>query len=385
MPEPSLRELRATFPPQEKRRSLVIGLTLFTGVALVCLGSFAGVLLVDHLFSKVAIGIMLGIAISALFIIGHDACHDSLTPSHKLNAFLGRLCFLPTLHPYVCWELGHNRLHHRWTNLKGADYVYTPFSREEFRALPRWRRAMERIYRTVPGIGLFYFVEIWWKHMIVPRAADFAKLRRGAYVTDLMLVCGFFGTAVICASIGAASSQQAAVNISCAIILPYAVWNWLMAFVTIQHHTHPQSPWFKDVDEWSFFHAQVHGTVHVRLPRWIELVFHNILDHTAHHVDPKIPLYNLPTCQRQLEDCYPADIIIEHSSIPALHRVLRACKLYDYEQHCWLDFRGQTSAPPIPLNRWRRNEAKGPRETGREQKLKILEKAPAIRAASARR
>jgi omega-6 fatty acid desaturase (delta-12 desaturase) len=357
MPQPSVSELRAAFESDSKRRSFVTGLALFTGISILCLGAFATVTLADQLWLKLALSIILGVLISVLFVIGHDACHDSLTPSHKLNLLLGRLCFMPTLHPYACWELGHNRLHHGWTNLKGVDYVYTPFSLQEFQALPAWRRLLERVYRTVPGIGLFYLVEIWWKHMISPRTSDFATLPRRLYVLDIVLVGSFFVAAVSLTCAAADSWRAAGVNLALGIILPFGIWNWLMAFVTIQHHTHPQSPWFNNAEEWSFFHAQVHGTVHVRLPRWIELLFHNILDHTAHHVDPKIPLYNLPRCQRGLEDRFPAEIIVQQSSIPALHRILRACKLYDYEHHCWLGFDGNPSALPIPLNRWRHTDA----------------------------
>ena len=37
-----------------------------------------------------------GIAI--LFTVGHDACHQALTPSMRLNTWIGRLVFIPSLH-----------------------------------------------------------------------------------------------------------------------------------------------------------------------------------------------------------------------------------------------------------------------------------------------
>jgi omega-6 fatty acid desaturase (delta-12 desaturase) len=352
VPQPSVRELRATFDPESRRRSHLVGLAVWSSITLICGGLFFLLLWLSNPTAKLACGAALGVFISALFAIGHDACHDSLTPSHRLNQLLGRLSFLPTLHPFTCWELGHNRLHHGSTNLKGVDYVYTPFSPGEFAALPAWRRWLEKIYRTVPGIGLFYFVEIWWKHMIVPRASDHAKMRRALFALDLGLVTAFLA-GVIAVIVGRGPGwREIILNVACAVVLPYAIWNWLMAFVTIQHHTHPASPWFKDPEQWSFFHGQVHGTVHLRLPRWMELIFHNILDHTAHHVDPKIPLYRLHDAQRHLEEGFPGEVIVMQGSIPALHRVLRACKLYDYDRHCWLNFKGQPSAPPIPMRRW---------------------------------
>jgi acyl-lipid omega-6 desaturase (Delta-12 desaturase) len=354
-----VKELRGVFAPDARRRSYVWGVSLVLVLALVSAGSFAGILLAPWLSVKLLLSLVLGLGISLMFVVGHDACHDSLTPSHLLNQVLGRICFWPTLHPYVCWELGHNRLHHGWTNLKGVDYVYPPFSVSEFQKLAAWRRGLERIYRTVPGIGLFYFIEIWWKHMIVPRREDFTKLSRGAFALDLVLVLAFFSAEVFLAIGFAPSTEDVLMNVLCALAIPYAIWNWLMAFVTIQHHTHPKAPWFKNIEDWSFFHGQVHGTIHVRLPRWIELLFHNILDHTAHHVDPKIPLYHLPACQKRLEETFSDDVMIEQSSIPALARVLRVCKLYDYERHCWLDFEGRPSAPPVPLQRWAPTDASG--------------------------
>lgn len=316
-------------------------------------GAFTALILAPNGLLKIILGLALGLGISVMFVVGHDACHDSLTPSTVLNRVLGRLCFLPTLHPYVAWELGHNQLHHGWTNLKGVDYVYPPFSPEEFRQLPAWRRSLERIYRTTPGIGLFYFLEVWWKHMIAPRAQDLARMRGGAraFAFDAALVLGFLGAEALAAVWFAPSGLAALLNLGCAVILPYAIWNWLMAFITVQHHTHPLAPWFKDVKEWTFFHGQIHGTIHVKLPRWIEILFHNILDHTAHHVDPKIPLYHLTDSQRRLENRFPKDVVIEHTSLAALRRVLRTCKLYDYDRHCWLDFQGRPTAPPIPLSR----------------------------------
>jgi acyl-lipid omega-6 desaturase (Delta-12 desaturase) len=348
-------QVRAQLPPELRRRSQCVGVLLFACTFVPSIGLFAAVLVAPELWLKATCGVLLGIAISALFVVGHDACHDSLTPSHRLNEVLGRISFLPTLHPFACWELGHNRLHHGWTNLKGRDYVYTPFSTKEFAALPWWRRWLEGAYRSVAGIGLFYLIEVWWKHMIVPRPDERAKLKRAIWIQDLTIVLVFLLAQIAVAVISARSMGEALVNVMFAIALPYAIWNWLMAFVTIQHHTHPQSPWFEDVEQWEFFHAQIHGTIHVKLPRLIELLFHNILDHTAHHVDPKIPLYNLPQSQERLESRYGERILIQQGSIPALHRVLTQCKLYDYKEHRWLDFRGRPTGPRIELERWQLN------------------------------
>src|SRR4051794_32970211 len=143
-----------------------------TGVAL-------GIFAVDLLLYVVAtwgaivwqswlLGLVAGGAIAMLFVVGHDACHGSFTASRRLNGWIGRIAFLPSLTPFRSGELGHNQTHHVYTNLKPLDYVWMPFSREEFDALPWWRRGLERAYRTPLGVGLYYAVEIWGRRLIVP-------------------------------------------------------------------------------------------------------------------------------------------------------------------------------------------------------------------------
>ena len=98
-------------------------------------------------------GLAEGACIAMLFVVGHDACHGSFTASRTLNAWIGRVAFLPSLTPFRTWELGHNQTHHVYTNLKPLDYVWAPFSKTEFDRLPHWRRWLERVYRTRSGSG----------------------------------------------------------------------------------------------------------------------------------------------------------------------------------------------------------------------------------------
>jgi omega-6 fatty acid desaturase (delta-12 desaturase) len=355
MSAPSVSHLRAAMPQECRIRSTAKGFSLFLLVFTLYLLFFATGFVAGAWWIKLVAGLLTGLAFSVLFVIGHDACHDSLTASGTLNAILARLCFLPSLHPYSTWELGHNRLHHGWTNLKGADYVYTPFSKAEFDALPPLRRALERVYRTATGAGLFYLVEVWWRHLIRPRPEEWAKLDKKVFYWDLALTAGFFlaESAAVWFLDPASSWLMRWSNYALLIVVPFLVWNWLMAFVTLQHHTHPCVAWFGSREEWNFYNGQILGTVHVKLPRVFELLFQNILEHTAHHVDPKIPLYKLPESQRSLEARFKDDITVQNGSIFQFSRSLKRCRLYDYQQHRWLDFDGTPTTESL-LTRYER-------------------------------
>ena len=132
----------------------------------------------------------MALATSRLFIIGHDACHLSLTPSRNLNRVIGRLCFLPSYTPYSLWEVGHNVAHHGYNNLRGHDYVWEPMSPQQYAAYPRWRRALERFYRGGAGFWLYYMIELWWKRLYFP-SRKYAPVRRRVFTRDSLLVSAF--------------------------------------------------------------------------------------------------------------------------------------------------------------------------------------------------
>ena len=132
-----------------------------------------------------------------------------------------------------------------------------------------------------------------------------------------------------------------------------------MGFATVQQHTHPQVPWFECREQWNFFFGQIEGTVHVRMPRPLEILFADVFDHNAHHADPKIPVYHLHRAQQQLALAYPRSVTIIHTSPRALGRTLRMCKLYDYRAHRWTDFEGLPTGERIlvPKTEFQRDEA----------------------------
>jgi omega-6 fatty acid desaturase (delta-12 desaturase) len=351
----SLRELRALLPSHARERSSRRGVAIFLTVACAYLGTFVGALLTSGGPLALGLSTLNGLVIAILFVVGHDACHGALTPSTRLNHWLGRLAFLPSLHPFAAWEYSHNARHHGWTNLRSMDPSYAPHSKAEYEAMSPARRWLERVYRSPQGIGLYYLVEIWWKQEFHPRAEELSKpgLRR-SFSFDRGLVVAFVGVQVAAVLVacwlrGSLEPSAVAARLTLHIAWPFALWNWVVGFVTLPHHTHAAVPWFDRREEWSFYLGQVRGTVHVPFPRWIGRLLHNIMEHTAHHVDPKIPLYHLPESQQALVQALGAEIQVQPWSVRWVLELYRTCKLYDFHQHCWLDFQGRVTAKvPIP-------------------------------------
>jgi len=332
----SVREFLLRFRTQTPRLAFALllvdlGLYATSWWALVTAGS---------IWLQVGLAVVNAFAIARLFVLGHDACHGSSFRRGWANQAAGRIAFLPSLTPYSTWELGHNTLHHGFTNLRGKDYVYAPLSIAEYDALPRWRRALDRVYRHPLGPGLYYAVDVWWKRLWFPRPAA-VEVYHSRFFADSLATAVFLAIqAAIAAGVAGRAGGNPMVAVLMAVALPQAIWNGLMGFVTYQHHTHPDVKWFNDRQQWDPLAAQVENTVHVEFPWPVGMLLGNIMEHTAHHVDVKIPLTQLAGAQAELESRLPDRVPVQRWSWRGYVENCRKCQLYDYEKRRWMSFEG---------------------------------------------
>ena len=310
--------------------------------------SIGGVVLSANSAVKVLWGLVARLAIARLFVIGHDACHQAFFAERRTNRWIGRLVFLPSLTNYSLWEAGHNLGHHVYTNLRGYDRVWTPHTKAEYDAMPRWRRALERVYRSPFGHGLYYLVELWWKTLLYPTPEQRAR-PGGAFLRDSLLVAGFavawIGGLVLAAL---TTAQSPALLVSCGFLLPLALWKVTMGSVIYFHHTHPDVAWFEDIDLWQVERDSVASTVLITFPYRLGAFLNNIMQHPAHHLDVRIPLYNIDAAQATL-NAQPSRTVVQPFGPAHVANCISRCKLYDYEARRWTDFDGNFTSLPAPL------------------------------------
>jgi len=341
---PNVGQLRAVFSPEmrlrEWRRAAVVWLP---SMAFYLLSIVATVAAPWWLWPPLVAMNSLGGAL--LFILSHDAAHDALTPSHLTNQILARLSFLPSWHPHTGWVHAHNHVHHGWTNFQPKDYVWAPMSYEQYQARSTRGRAWVRFCRWWPGFGFYYIVEVLWKKIWLPQPETKRRKTRLQWLADDALMIGLIAAQSAGILVLAAYWQvttPAWLLILGTQIVPFVACNWLIAFVTYLQHTHPSIPWFQKIHEWSFYMGQVRGTVHTRFPRGINGWIYNIMEHTAHHVDPRIPLYHLPPAQERLQaEHHPVNHKFTWRSFTYTQRV---CQLYDFTNHRWQSFAGEATS-----------------------------------------
>jgi omega-6 fatty acid desaturase (delta-12 desaturase) len=315
---------------------VVLDLGLFA--ACLCL-----VVLAPVAWAQLLAGLAEGVVIARLFILGHDACHQSFTRHRQLNRWIGRMVFLPSLTPYSLWEVGHNLVHHNHTNMTGLDFVWRPLSPAQYQALPAWRRALERVYRSGWAPWLYYFVEIWWNRLLFPSRRHMPT-RRPIFFRDGLLVSAF-AAAWLAGLVAAAlaTGQSPAWIVAVGFALPFLVWNGLMGFIVYVHHTHLDVEWYDEDLAWSDAKPYVTTTVHLTFRSAFGTLLHHIMEHTAHHVDMRIPLYRLRAAQAVLEEKLAGHFVVQPFSWKWYAQTASKCKLYDYQARCWTDFDGRPS------------------------------------------
>jgi len=333
-------------------RSTLKGVAIFFLDLSVFVGAIVSCVATNSLWLKAGFSIVAGVATSLLFVVGHDACHQSLTSQRWLNRLIGILAFLPCLHPFSLWELGHNRIHHRFTNRRGKDYVWEPLTLAEFLDLSGFQKLKYRFFRTFIGHYWYYLCEIWWRKMFFPRREEIGEYKT-EYVLDHLAVSVWLLTwpcaiVALTSLVSGRSSgfYELGLSVLMCCVVPFLVFNLLMSSVIYLHHMHPQVGWVASDARVDERRIQMLSSVHVIFPYYTNLVFHRIMEHTAHHLRPGIPLYNLDDGQTDLETTFP-EIIVQKWSPRSHFDTLARCKLFDLERRCWIGYDGVPTAPAI--------------------------------------
>ncbi len=339
------------------RKSYFLGIGIFFLISLLYAGSALGTVYFESYLVRFLFALLMGFNIAQLFVIGHDACHNSLTPGRAVNHIIARLALLPSLHACSLWEYGHNANHHVYAMLKHKDPFGVPMSKEEYDALPSRKQWAERFFRSPAGILFCHLIRGWWPKMFVPppynemfhRYAS-RKIRNAAvYWADCLLVWAFFLVWAVILPLTLPDIYEGVTGWEVFVFtfcIPFLFWNVLMAFVTYLHHTHPEIPWFENEEEWSFTKAQVHCSTHVIFPGPMNTIVLFIMEHSAHHLmREKIPLYRLKRVQDRIEARLPGDVVVLKWTWGKYCEIAKTCQLYDFKNHRWLDFAGNPTTP----------------------------------------
>ena len=173
---------------------------------------------------------------------------------------------------------------------------------------------------------------------------------RKVFLKDNLLVSAFWFLWIATIVFAAFATNQSVLTLLiCSFLIPFIFWNGMIGWVVYVHHTHPSVSWYDNKSEWLRAQPFVSTTVHLTFKYHFGVLMHHIMEHTAHHVDMGVPLYNLCDAQDKLEEILPGRIIKQEFSWAWYFDTAKLCKLYDYKNKIWTDYSGNKTAESIKV------------------------------------
>ena len=270
--------------------------------------------------------LLLSVALLRCFILFHDCGHGSFSPSRRLNDIVGSVLGIVLFTPFRYWSYAH-AIHHATSSdldRRGVGDVWT-MTIDEYAKAPPNRRFLYRAYHspwvlfTLGPLIKFGFIERLVTRptttpLRVRRSVPFTNVGIVVYCTAMCLIVG-----VRCFFLVEATG----------LLLGGAV---AIRLFYVQHRF--ESAYWSRRDNWRFLDAGLRGSSYLRFGAVLRYVTGNIGFHHLHHLEARIPNYNLPRCAREHPELKAACVLTLRDVFAS-----RELKLWDEDAGCYVGFK----------------------------------------------
>lgn len=303
------------------------GLIGFAVSWLLYAGAIVGVAYAPSPLLWIPLWIVAGLGGWGLHCIAHDCGHGSFSRSRRFNSAIGHVALLPLIYPFHAWRHVHN-MHHSSTNHLEFDTDWRPVPAGMFERMSLWDKTVYVSTRTWAFWGgtINYWAESALRPGFFPKAGQRREVRRSMlfvaavalpYAAVLVYFTGFTGLLIY-------------------FVAPWIATHAWFSATTLMHHSASDIPYLT-AEHWTRNASRLLVTTDYVYPRWLLFLTHNISIHTAHHVAPVIPYYNLPKAQETLKARYPGMVRERRFSFGQMWDIVRHLHFYDTESGYYAD------------------------------------------------
>jgi omega-6 fatty acid desaturase (delta-12 desaturase) len=218
-----------------------------------------------------------------VFVVFHDCTHGSLLPSRRANAWVGAVLGLFVLSPFRRWQHDH-AVHHATSgdlDRRGVGDIVTLTIPEYYARSPRARLAYRLVRSPLVMFGLGPVFAMIIGPRIVSRDAR-PRMRNSVLGTDAVLVV------LVGLIIWLIGWEDFLIVWAPAAMLAGSAGIWLFY---VQHQF--EDAYWQSCAEWSYADAAMRGSSYLKLPKVLQFFTGNIGLHHVHHLNARIPNYNL--------------------------------------------------------------------------------------------
>jgi acyl-lipid omega-6 desaturase (Delta-12 desaturase) len=293
------RPARPALPPVESWKDAIAGhLDASTWRAVVqlvnTLGPYAALWCLMDLSLSVSLWLALPLAVLAgallvrVFIIFHDCGHGSFLRSRLANDITGFASGVLTFTPYYHWRWQHAQHHATAGDLdrRGTGDVWT-MTVQEYLESSRWKRLAYRLARNpfVLFVAAPVYVFVIRQRFPSPRAGR--RERHSVWWMNLAIAAVVAGMSWWMGVVPYLVLQAVTIGVAGAAGI------WLFY---VQHQF--EGVYWERGEHWDYTAAAFRGSSFYRLPPVLRWLSGNIGYHHIHHLNPRIPNYNLVRCHR---------------------------------------------------------------------------------------
>lgn len=255
---------------------------IHTGVSVLSLTLGIALVALESAWSWVAGQLVLGFFFAQVFVLLHEAGHNTLFPRRRLNRAVGHLAGFFALIPFWNWQRIHAR-HHRYTGWQDLDATTASLVP---RAVAGWERAFidSAWFLRIPVFAVIYRVQNFWYLPRIRRFLENDSSRRRVARNTWILLAAY---AVLVAAVG---PLDLLAMVGPGFVVGLAVQE---VFILSQHtHVPQQLSGGRRVRPFAPV-SQQRFTRSLRLPNWLAVLFMRFNAHELHHMFPQVPGYRL--------------------------------------------------------------------------------------------
>jgi omega-6 fatty acid desaturase (delta-12 desaturase) len=224
-------------------------------------------------------------------MIFHDCGHNSYTPNKTLNYVIGLLISGFVSHPFF-WNYNHNIHHNVNGNIENI-YDY-PYNETIFHSLLQYKsfsKLKRCIYKSIRTPLVFFTVPLYLKILLTEQFRVIRIMCKTYHYTipkSYLFLEQFVSTSVLGMVVYTCNIYE---------ILPHFITALCFGFsvtIMVVHNEHTYNPpYVVGNDKWTYKDSGLIGSSFIQIPPVLKYFFHGLEYHHIHHMNAKIPGYNL--------------------------------------------------------------------------------------------
>jgi omega-6 fatty acid desaturase (delta-12 desaturase) len=238
--------------------------------------------------------ILLSLLLNRSFVIFHDCCHNSYTPNTIINYVLAHLIGIPIL-TSPNWALDHNDHHLTIGNVDAKPtlqhlwYDVDIMSKNQYAQLTTDKQLLHNLYKH-PVIfftiaPLFHFVIPQRYIYICKKIQNPDKYKQSLIIITLNHIFNNIGIILLMTFM---YRHKIWLHYIISLFMYYSI-----KFMTLHNQHVFNSPYMVTNDKWRQQDSGLKGSSFIQIPKYLKYFFMGFEYHHIHHINTRIPGYNL--------------------------------------------------------------------------------------------